>query len=187
MANLLLFTPTSSNSLHFLAECLTVLAGEYDHVQVGDKILHEIAGKTFNVQDSKSLVHSRNSSSNPQSLLHAHKFPKQRFAITGAAIAVLADKGATVRKMATALLVKLLELHPYRTHKGMLQLDVWQAGYQDVYKELEKVEGKIGNAVEKPEGEEAGEGDDDDEDKNEEEGGEGEEGSFKKKKKKLKK
>lgn len=36
-----------------MAECLTVLAGEYDHVQVGDEILREIAGKTFNAQDSK--------------------------------------------------------------------------------------------------------------------------------------
>jgi condensin complex subunit 1 len=36
-----------------MVECLTVLAGEYDHVQVGDEILREIVGKTFNAQDSK--------------------------------------------------------------------------------------------------------------------------------------
>ena len=114
------------------------------------------------------------------------KFPKQRLAITGAAIAALADKGATVRKTAAALLVKLLETHPYRTHGGMLQLDVWQAEYQDVCKELEKVEGKIGNAVEKPEGEEDEDEEEEDEDE-EEEGGEDEEGSFKRKKKKSKK
>ena len=115
------------------------------------------------------------------------KFPKQRLAITGAAIAALADKGATVRKTAATLLVKLLETHPYRTHGGMLQLDVWQAEYQDVCKELEKVEGKIGNAVEKPEGEEDEEGEEEDEDEaEEEEGGEAEEGSSKRKKKSKK-
>jgi condensin complex subunit 1 len=112
------------------------------------------------------------------------KFPKQRLAITGAAIAALTDKGATVRKMAAALLVKLLETHPYRMHGGMLQLDVWQAEYQDVCKELAKVEGKIGNAVEKPEGEED---EDEEEDEDKEEGGEGEKGSFTRKKKKSKK
>ena len=64
----------------------------------------------------------------------------------------------------------------------MLQLDVGQAEYQDVCKELEKVEGKIGNAVEKPEDEE-----DEDEDEDEEEEGEGEEGLSRRKKKKSKK
>jgi condensin complex subunit 1 len=115
------------------------------------------------------------------------KFPKQRLAITGAAIAALTDKGATVRKTAAALLVKLLETHPYRTHGGMLQLDVWQAEYQDVCKELAKVEGKIGNAVEKPEDEDDEEEEEDEDEEEEEEGDEGEEGSFKRKKKKSKK
>ncbi|EDR03670.1 chromosome condensation complex protein [Laccaria bicolor S238N-H82] len=216
-----------------MAECLTVLAGEYDHAQVGDEILRDIAGKTFNAQDSKGprafarflvkfaelaprailkqlslLLDQLDSESYPmrQALVEVigsiitelsntstdndnsktaqkqisglfdlllertldissyvrtkllqvlakmcdlkPKFPKQRLAITGAAIAALADKGATVRKTAAALLVKLLETHPYRTHGGMLQLDVWQAEYQDVCKELEKIEGKIGNADE---------------------------------------
>lgn len=36
-----------------MAECLTVLAKEFDHPQLGDEILREIAGKTFNAQDSK--------------------------------------------------------------------------------------------------------------------------------------
>ena len=36
-----------------MAECLTVLAKEFDHAQLGDEILREIAGKTFNAQDTK--------------------------------------------------------------------------------------------------------------------------------------
>ncbi|KAJ3479305.1 hypothetical protein NLI96_g9147 [Meripilus lineatus] len=36
-----------------MAECLTVLAKEFDHSQLGDEILREIAGKSFNAQDSK--------------------------------------------------------------------------------------------------------------------------------------
>lgn len=36
-----------------LAECLYILASQYDHTQLGDEILREIAGKTFNAQDNK--------------------------------------------------------------------------------------------------------------------------------------
>lgn len=36
-----------------MAECLTVLSKEFDHSQLGDEILREIASKTFNAQDSK--------------------------------------------------------------------------------------------------------------------------------------
>ncbi|KII87644.1 hypothetical protein PLICRDRAFT_643063 [Plicaturopsis crispa FD-325 SS-3] len=36
-----------------LAECLTVLAKEFDHSQLGDEILREIAGKSFSAQDTK--------------------------------------------------------------------------------------------------------------------------------------
>lgn len=36
-----------------MAECLTVLAKEFDHSQLGDEILREIANKTFGVQDTK--------------------------------------------------------------------------------------------------------------------------------------
>jgi condensin complex subunit 1 len=36
-----------------MAECLAVLAKEFDHAQLGDEVLREIAGKTFNAQDSK--------------------------------------------------------------------------------------------------------------------------------------
>jgi len=36
-----------------MAECLTVLAKEFDHAQLGDEILREIAGKGFSAQDTK--------------------------------------------------------------------------------------------------------------------------------------
>ncbi|KAJ3569809.1 hypothetical protein NP233_g4807 [Leucocoprinus birnbaumii] len=36
-----------------LADLLYILATQYDHTQLGDDILREIAGKTFNAQDSK--------------------------------------------------------------------------------------------------------------------------------------
>lgn len=36
-----------------MAECLTVLAKEFDHAQLGDEILREIASKSFNAQDTK--------------------------------------------------------------------------------------------------------------------------------------
>ena len=36
-----------------LADLLSMLATTYDHVQLGDNILREIAGKTFNAQDNK--------------------------------------------------------------------------------------------------------------------------------------
>ncbi|KAG6829705.1 hypothetical protein H0H92_003740 [Tricholoma furcatifolium] len=36
-----------------MAECLSILAQEFDHAQLGDEILREIAGKTFNTQDQK--------------------------------------------------------------------------------------------------------------------------------------
>lgn len=36
-----------------MAECLTILAKEFDHAQLGDEILREIAGKAFSAQDTK--------------------------------------------------------------------------------------------------------------------------------------
>ena len=36
-----------------MAECLTILAKEFDHSQLSDEILREISGKTFNAQDTK--------------------------------------------------------------------------------------------------------------------------------------
>ncbi|KAG6904314.1 hypothetical protein DXG01_011012, partial [Tephrocybe rancida] len=36
-----------------MADCITVLANEFDHAQLGDELLREIAVKTFNAQDKK--------------------------------------------------------------------------------------------------------------------------------------
>jgi len=36
-----------------LAECLTQLRVEYDYPQLGDEVVREIAGKTFNANDNK--------------------------------------------------------------------------------------------------------------------------------------
>lgn len=36
-----------------MAECLTILAKEFDHAQLGDEIMREIAAKSFSAQDSK--------------------------------------------------------------------------------------------------------------------------------------
>ncbi|OSD04955.1 hypothetical protein PYCCODRAFT_1385425, partial [Trametes coccinea BRFM310] len=36
-----------------MAECLNILARDFDHSQLGDEILREIAGKTFSAQDTK--------------------------------------------------------------------------------------------------------------------------------------
>lgn len=36
-----------------LADCLSILSKEFDHNQLGDEILREIAGKDFDAQDSK--------------------------------------------------------------------------------------------------------------------------------------
>ena len=37
----------------YMAECLDVLGREFDHFQLGDEILREIADKNFSAQDSK--------------------------------------------------------------------------------------------------------------------------------------
>jgi condensin complex subunit 1 len=108
-----------------------------------------------------------------------HKFPKQRLAITRAGTAALEDKAATVRKGAAALLVKLLLTHPYGLmHGGFLELDVWEAEYSIVKRDLAKVEDAMGKAVER------NDGDEEDEEENEGTEGEGEEGESPKKKRK---
>ena len=37
----------------YMAECLHILARDFDHKQLGDEILREIAGKSFSAQDNK--------------------------------------------------------------------------------------------------------------------------------------
>ena len=86
------------------------------------------------------------------------KFPKQRLQATGTAINTLEDKVSTVRKNAAALLVKLLSTHPYGlVHGGTLALEEFESKYKAVKEQLDKLEGAIGSAVERQEG------DDDDE------------------------
>ena len=106
------------------------------------------------------------------------KFPKQRLHITTAAVSSLDDKVASVRKAAAALLVRLLETHPYgMMHGGMLQLEIWEADYKDAVAELDKIESQIGNVVNTG-------GEEQNEDEDEDKGNEDEEGGKKKKKSK---
>lgn len=84
------------------------------------------------------------------------KFPKQRLAVTRAAVAMLEDKAAGVRKGAVGLLVRLVVTHPYGLmHGGLLGLTEWEERYKTVKEELAKVEGNMGNVVERPEGEQS--------------------------------
>ena len=105
------------------------------------------------------------------------KFPKQRLHITTAAVSSLDDKVASVRKGAAALLVRLLETHPYgMMHGGMLQIETWEADYKDAVAELDKIESQIGNVVNT--------GGEDQNEEDEDEGNEDEEGGRKEKKSK---
>lgn len=110
------------------------------------------------------------------------KFPKQRLAITRAAVNMLEDKAAGVRKGAVGLLVRLVVTHPYGLmHGGLLGLTEWEERYNAVKAELEKVEGSMGNVVEREEEEdddeqtetEGGDTDKEDEDEEDEEMTEG--------------
>ncbi|EPQ52403.1 hypothetical protein GLOTRDRAFT_132468 [Gloeophyllum trabeum ATCC 11539] len=244
-----------------MAECLTVLAKEFDHAQLGDEILREIAAKNFSGQDTKGprafsrflirfaelapravlkqislLLAHLDSESYPmrmamveiigclireltasedlstdanqaQKQIHGLydllldrtldlssyvrtkvfavlaklcdlpvKFPKQRLAITRAAVGALEDKASGVRKNAIALLVKLILTHPYGLmHGGLLGLEEWEGRYKAVCEELQKVEGKMGNVVEREGTEDTEEGqkaeEDEEGDKNEEKDG----------------
>ncbi|KAJ7183082.1 non-SMC mitotic condensation complex subunit 1 [Mycena filopes] len=215
-----------------MAECLTILAKEFDHAQLGDEVLREIAGMTFGGQDNKgprtfskflikfselaprlmlkqmSLLLGQldseaypmrigvvevigaiiqdladaeedDSSDGPQKKqinglydllleraldvssyvrtkvlgvlsrlcdMKRAKFPKQRLAVTQAAVGALEDKVATVRKSAAALLVKLLLTHPYGLmYGGMLTLETWEEDYNKLKAELKKIEDQVGD------------------------------------------
>ncbi|KAI9508585.1 non-SMC mitotic condensation complex subunit 1-domain-containing protein [Russula earlei] len=209
-----------------MAECLNVLLKEFDHAQLGDEILREIAAKSFNAQDTKGprnfskfltqfaewapravlkqislLLSHLDSESYPMRMAiveisghlirelacsedltsDAHqtqkqlnglydlllertldlssyvrskvftvlgrlcdlpvKFPKQRLAITRAAVAALEDKVAGVRKNAITLVVKLIVTHPYGLmHGGLLGMQEWDDRYRDVLNELQRTE-----------------------------------------------
>ncbi|KAI0298641.1 non-SMC mitotic condensation complex subunit 1-domain-containing protein [Multifurca ochricompacta] len=209
-----------------MAECLNVLLKEFDHAQLGDEILREIAAKSFSAQDTKGprnfsrfltqfaewapravlkqislLLSHLDSESYPMRMAivevigclirelacsedltsDAHqtqkqlnglydlllervldlssyvrskvftvlsrlcdlpvKFPKQRLAITRAAVSALEDKVAGVRKNAISLIVKLMVTHPYGLmHGGLLGVQEWEDRYRDVTKDLQKTE-----------------------------------------------
>jgi condensin complex subunit 1 len=98
------------------------------------------------------------------------KFPKQRLAVTRAAVDALMDKAAGVRKGAIILLVKLVVTHPYGLmHGGLLGLREWEERYQKVGEELEKVEATVGEVVQRGADESTDAGDTEDADEDEEE------------------
>ncbi|KAJ6465485.1 non-SMC mitotic condensation complex subunit 1-domain-containing protein [Mycena vulgaris] len=223
-----------------MAECLTILAKEFDHAQLGDEVLREIAGKSFTAQDNKGprtfskflikfselaprlmlkqislLLGQLDSEAYPMRIgiveviaaiiqdlaesddddesdgsqkkqinglydllleraldtssyvrtkvlgalsrlcdMKKAKFPKQRLAVTQAAVGALEDKVATVRKSAAALIVKLLLTHPYGLmYGGMLTLDTWEADYRVLKAELTKLEAAVGDGSGQQEGE----------------------------------
>ncbi|KAH9887887.1 non-SMC mitotic condensation complex subunit 1-domain-containing protein [Cubamyces lactineus] len=265
-----------------MAECLNILAREFDHAQLGDEILREIAGKTFSAQDTKgprafSRFLVRYAELAPRqvlkqlSLLLAHldsesypmrmalvevigaiirelaespendgldgpgpgvdkakqlkqinglydlllertldlssyvrvkvlstlaklcdgtaKFPQQRLAMTRAAVDALEDKASGVRKAAVSLLVRLILTHPYGVYGGFLSETEWKERYEQESAILAKMEGEVGKAVEREDGEDGSQaGDEDEEDEgvgeDEDEDMDGEDGGRKKRKKK---
>jgi condensin complex subunit 1 len=73
------------------------------------------------------------------------KFPAQRLAMTRAAVEMLEDKAAGVRKGAVGLLGRLVVTHPWGLmHGGLLGLGEWEERYRKVREELEGVEGAVG-------------------------------------------
>ncbi|TIA88190.1 hypothetical protein E3P99_02731 [Wallemia hederae] len=88
------------------------------------------------------------------------KFPKQRIELLETTIRHLSDKSSTVRKNATALIIKLILTHPYgMLHGGRLNEKEWQERLDVVEKELSSIAPKLDEAVEKQGG---NDGDDDD-------------------------
>ncbi|TFK48960.1 hypothetical protein OE88DRAFT_1727293 [Heliocybe sulcata] len=240
-----------------MADCFIVLAKEFDHAQLGDEILREIAAKSFSGQDTKGprafsrflirfaemvpravlkqisllLAHLDSESypmrmamveiigllirelaasedlstdtSQAQKQIHGLydllldrtldlssyvrtkvfsvlarlcdlpvKFPKQRLAVTRAAVGALEDKASGVRKNAIGLLVRLVLTHPYGLmHGGLLGLEEWERRYKEVCEELGKMEGGMGKVIE---GDGDAEGEEEENDEGEGEEGEGE-------------
>ncbi|KAJ7677367.1 non-SMC mitotic condensation complex subunit 1-domain-containing protein [Mycena rosella] len=215
-----------------MAECLTILAKEFDQAQLGDAILREIAGMSFTGQDNKGprtfskflikfselaprlmlkqislLLGQLDSEAYPMRIgvvevigaiiqdladseedessdgsqkkqinglydllleraldvssyvrtkvlgvlsrlcdMKKAKFPKQRLAVTQAAVGALEDKVASVRKSAAALIVKLLLTHPYGLkYGGPLTLEVWEADYKVLKAQLATAEAAVGD------------------------------------------
>ena len=67
--------------------------------------------------------------------------PKTRAQITELTIRSLQDKTSSARRYSIQLLCRLLETHPYgAVHGGTLNLEEWQGYYDEVAKQLEKVD-----------------------------------------------
>jgi condensin complex subunit 1 len=65
--------------------------------------------------------------------------------MTRAAVEMLEDKAAGVRKGAVGLLGRLVVTHPWGLmHGGLLGLGEWEERYRKVRVELEGVEGAVG-------------------------------------------
>lgn len=272
-----------------MAECLNILARDFDHPQLGDDILREIAGKSFSAQDTKGprafsrflvryaelaprqvlkqlslLIAHLDSESYPMRMAlveviggiirelsdspeneglgaigaaaaagiglaggdrakqlkqinglydlllertldlssyvrvkvlstlarlcdsSGNKFPQQRLAMSRAAVDALEDKASGVRKAAVSLLVRLILTHPYGMYGGFLSETEWKERYEQEAGVLAKMEGEVGKAVDREEGEDGSQADEDDDDEglgDEEEVEEDEEGEKKKRRK----
>ncbi|KIM23633.1 hypothetical protein M408DRAFT_77324 [Serendipita vermifera MAFF 305830] len=71
------------------------------------------------------------------------KFPKQRLIMTANTISSLHDKTPSVRRAAIALLTKSIVTHPYGImHGGELRFADWEKRYEEVSKDLEKLENR---------------------------------------------
>jgi len=80
------------------------------------------------------------------------KFPKQRLDMSKLAVGMLEDKVATVRKNALTLLSQLVITHPYGlTHGGLMARKDWEERYDEVLRDLKKMEDVVGKAVENAE------------------------------------
>ncbi|KAG1861252.1 non-SMC mitotic condensation complex subunit 1-domain-containing protein [Suillus subluteus] len=113
-----------------MAECLSILAKEFDHAQLGDEILREIAGKSFSAQDTKgprafSRFLVRFSEESPRSVLKqisllighldSESYP-MRMAIVeviGSLIRELATTGKELDGLFELLLSRTLDLSSY--------------------------------------------------------------------------
>ncbi|KAG2072264.1 hypothetical protein BDR04DRAFT_1134704, partial [Suillus decipiens] len=114
-----------------MAECLSILAKEFDHAQLGDEILREIAGKSFSAQDTKgprafSLFLVRFSEESPRSvhkqisLLIGH-LDSESYPMRMAIVEVI---GSLIRELATLfeLLSRTLDLSSYVRSKQRLRI-----------------------------------------------------------------
>lgn len=76
------------------------------------------------------------------------KLPKQRALTTPYVIDALSDKASSVRRYAIATLTNMILTHPFGTlYGGFLNQPEWEARYQQVKKEIKRIEAKQMGAV----------------------------------------